>query len=514
MRGVKVRVFERDASLEARDQGGTLDLRDDGGQKALFEAKLQNEFKKLARPEGQSTKILDRNGDVHFEDLGNSDDYSRPEIDRQALLNLLLNSLEPNTVIWNKHVINIESIGDGQHRLFFKDGTIETTDFLVGSDGTWSKVRPLLSSIQPIYTGVTFVENRISNPKMSSPQISELVGQGGAYVLSNNKGLMAQRNGDQSIRIYVALRVPEDWMKGFDFSQPLAIRAMLLDAFSGWKPELLEMLTRCDDNFVPRPLYARPLEQYWTTKPGLTAIGDAAHVMSPFAGEGANLAMLDALELADCLTSKECTNLTSATAALKSFEEVMINRAREAAEETLLNLNAFLSEDAPAKIAEIMKSHHRQEDSTDLVKDLEDKGAVVDAVKHEVKSTASFVHLASAEGSSPLHKREQTTDAPIAVVSAGSDEKSTDARSIHNQDARPGVGIPKEIKRSFTTSSWHNHMASMRMPHTGAVSSCGFQPARFLAPKVRLPLPRVATAVVGMAVIALAAGVGVKTCLK
>jgi 2-polyprenyl-6-methoxyphenol hydroxylase-like FAD-dependent oxidoreductase len=360
IRGIKVRVFELDASFEARDQGGTFDLHDDGGQKALFEAKLENEFKKLSRPEGQSFKLLDRNGNVHYEKLANPDDHSRPEIDRQVLRNLLLNSLEPNTVIWNKHVINIESIGDGQHRLFFKDGTIETTDFLVGADGTWSKVRPLLSSIQPIYTGVTFVEICISNPKIVSPHISELVGQGSASVLSDNKGLMAQRNGDQSIRIYVALRVPEDWMKGFDFSQPRAIRAMLLDVFSGWKPELLEMLKRCDDNFVPRPLYALPLEQCWTTKPGLTAIGDAAHVMSPFAGQGANLAMLDALELADCLTSKECTNLTSATAALKSFEEAMINRARGAAEKTLRNLNAMLAEDAPAQIVKIMQRFTRE----------------------------------------------------------------------------------------------------------------------------------------------------------
>lgn len=365
MRGIKVCVFEHDASFEARDQGGTFDLHHDGGQKALFEAKLENEFKKLARPEGQALKLIDRNGNIHFEHSGNRDDPSRPEIDRQVLRNLLLNSLEPNTVIWNKHVINIESIGDGQHRLFFQDGTTETTDFLVGADGTWSKVRPLLSSIQPTYTGVTFVEVRISNPKVVSPQINELVGQGSAFVLSDNKGLMAQRNGDQSIRIYVALRVPEDWMKGFDFDQPLAIRAMLLDTFSGWKLELLEMLKRCEDNFVPRPIYARPLEQCWTTKPGLTAIGDAAHVMSPFAGQGANLAMLDALELADCLTSKECTNITSATAAVKSFEETMINRARKAAKLTLLNMNACLSKDAPAEIVKIMQSRVRQKDPTD-----------------------------------------------------------------------------------------------------------------------------------------------------
>jgi len=246
---------------------------------------------------------------------------------------------------------------------FFQDGTTETTDFLVGADGTWSKVRPVLSSIKPNYTGVTFVEIRISKPEKVSPKISEMVGAGSVFVLSDNKGLLAQRNGDQSIRIYVCQRVPEDWIKSFDFSQPHAIRAMLLNCFSGWKPELLEMIHCCDDHFVPRPIYAIPIDQHWTTKPGVTIIGDAAHVMSPFAGQGANLAMLDALELADCLTSKECTELTLATLVLKSFEEVMLNRARGAAEETLTNLNSCLSKDAPVEITKIMQSHHQEEGS-------------------------------------------------------------------------------------------------------------------------------------------------------
>jgi len=285
-----------------------------------------------------------------------------PKRDRLVLRKLLLDSLEPNTVTWNKHVVDIVSLGNGQHKLSFKDGTTETTDFLVGADGTWSKVRPLLSSIKPNYTGVTSVEIHMSKPESASPNISKMVGEGSVFVLSDNKALMAQRNGDRSIRIYVAQRVPQDWMNSFDFSQPKAIRAMLLDLFLGWKPEILEMIHCCDNHFLPRPLYALPGEQCWTTKPGLTIIGDAAHVMSPFAGQGANLAMLDALELADCLTSKECTDLTSATLILKSFEEVMLKRAQIAAEHSLAGLNACLSKDAPAPMVKIMQSHHIETD--------------------------------------------------------------------------------------------------------------------------------------------------------
>lgn len=139
MRGGKVRLFEHDASFSARDQGGTFDLHSNGGQKALIEAGLFEEFKKFARPEGQSTKIIDMHGNIGYEDEGRPDDMSRPEIDRQALRKILLDSLEPDTVVWNKHVTNIESIGNGQHKVNFKDGSSEVTDFLVGADGTWSK---------------------------------------------------------------------------------------------------------------------------------------------------------------------------------------------------------------------------------------------------------------------------------------------------------------------------------------------------------------------------------------
>lgn len=361
MRGVTVRLFEHDASFSARDQGGTFDLHDDGGQKALKEAELFDEFEKLARPEGQSTKIIDKYGEIIYEDVGRPDDMSRPEIDRQSLRNILLNSLEPDTVIWNKHVTSVDSVGNGQHKIIFKDGTSEMADFLVGADGTWTKVRPLLSSVQPLYTGVTFVETRFTKPNVTAPQIGQLVGHGSAYVLGDNKGIIGQRNGDESIRVYAALRVPENWTTVHDFNKPNEVRAMLLKMFAGWHSDMLDMLNRSDDYYVARQIYSLPIGEGWTTKTGVTVIGDAAHVMTPFAGEGANLAMLDALELANCITAVSSTNLTSLTEGVTTFENVMLNRARKFSEESLNNQNAFIAEDAPRRVVEIFNSHHGPE---------------------------------------------------------------------------------------------------------------------------------------------------------
>lgn len=362
VRNVAVRLFEHDTSFSSRDQGGTLDLHDSGGQKALVKANLIEEFKKFARPEGQELKILDMTGKIHHEEQVEPNDMTRPEIDRQVLRNLLVNSLEPDTLVWNKHVSSIEPLSNGQHKLLFKDGTSEITDFLVGADGTWSKVRPLLTSAQPIYGGVTLIETRISSPEVTSPSIGKLVGHGTVNALGENKGLLAQRNGDGSIRIYIPLRVPESSLQKYDFTQASAVKTMLLEEFSDWESGLLEMLQRSDDYFVSRPLYHLPLEHYWKTKPGVTIIGDAAHVMPPFAGQGANVAMVDALELADCLTEKDFTDLTSLTVAVNTFEEAMVDRARVFSHESICNMNQFIRQDGPKGIVDFFANDNRNED--------------------------------------------------------------------------------------------------------------------------------------------------------
>lgn len=173
--------------------------------------------------------------------------------------------------------------------------------------------------------------------------------------LGDHKGLLAQRNGDGSIRLYVAARQSEHWLmeKGLDTQQPSNLRRALLNNFADWSPKLVNMLRDSDDVFFNWPLHALPLEPAWPTLPGVTLIGDAAHVMPPFLGAGANMAMLDAVELADCLTSDHFSDLTQA---LNAFEESVRVRMAPIVEQSIATQEILFADDAPAGLVELMNS--------------------------------------------------------------------------------------------------------------------------------------------------------------
>src|SRR6184192_1437881 len=148
------------------------------------------------------------------------------------------------------------------------DGSTHRDDLLVGADGAWSKVRPLVSEATPFYEGVMFVEIRISDADRH-PDISALVGPGSMFATSDNKGLFAQRNAHNNIRVYVIFREETTWLDrlGIRADDTTAIRAALLDLFVGWAPTLRALLTDCDDMFVNRPMYALPVPHVWDTVP-------------------------------------------------------------------------------------------------------------------------------------------------------------------------------------------------------------------------------------------------------
>lgn len=382
--GVSTTIYEHDPSPSFRAQGGTLDIHAESGQRALAVARLLEKFEAVCSREQNSMVIRDKDGSVAFDDaeFGPPPDHEhdprrdRPEIDRGILRQLLLDSLEPGTIKWGYTLRNIaraSSTEQGLYHLTFERAStsgsspkteVITSECVVGADGAWSRVRNLLSPTMPSYTG-TFLECELMDIDTNHPSIASLVGAGSMYAISNNKAIIAQRNSGGRAKVYLALRVPRDWVKecGIPFETDVdGARKGLLECFEGWSEELREIIRVCEPYFIPRTIVALETGFKWDSTEGITLIGDAAHVMSPFAGEGANLAMLDAMELGLALSGRSMDKngnivdaQTDRQTAVKSFEKAMWERAEEAARESAINLDLFISQQAPLSAVEMMK---------------------------------------------------------------------------------------------------------------------------------------------------------------
>ncbi len=342
--GVETTVYELDASADARTQGGMLDIHEDSGQVALRAAGLYDGFERLVHPGGEAMRIYDRYAVLRHEDKGGS---GRPEVHRRDLRNLLLDSLPAGTIRWGAKVTPDLADGapdgaarltladgapDGAARLTLADGSVVAADLVVGADGAWSKVRPLVSPALPAYEGLSFVELDLIGEHRDA---ADLIGDGMMFALGNNKGFLAHREPDR-LHVYVALRLPEG-------EAPTGKDALLAE-FAGWDERFLDLIRAADGALVPRPIHALPIGHHWPRVPGITLLGDAAHLMSPFAGEGANLALLDAADLAKALLERR----DDTEAALTQYEKDLFPRSEEAAAGSAANMDLLFAPDAPS----------------------------------------------------------------------------------------------------------------------------------------------------------------------
>ncbi|SFW67460.1 FAD-dependent oxidoreductase [Amycolatopsis australiensis] len=341
--GLTVTVHDREPGPDARNQGGTLDLHADNGQLALREAGLLDEFFALSRPEGQEMRQLNASGQLTFHYVPEAGELFKPEIDRGQLRDLLLGSLRPGTVRWGHALDRISGPPEGPRQLHFADGTTVEADLVIGADGAFSRVRPAVSTAVPGHTGVSFLEAWFSDVENRHPELAELVGPGSAGAADGSRGLFAQRNSGDHIRVYLIRRVPAGWIgeRGLTIEDTEGIRAVLLQEYAHWAPNLRRLITDNDGPYVDRPIFALPVPHTWTSDPTVTLLGDAAHLMPPL-GVGVNLAMLDASDLALALA-----NASTVDAGIRAYEQTMLPRSTEMAKALEGGAEGLLSDELP-----------------------------------------------------------------------------------------------------------------------------------------------------------------------
>lgn len=350
VRGIAATIYEADADAGSRSQGGMLDIHEADGQRALASAGLTEAFRALIHEGGQASRVLGRDGAVLL-DVPDDGRGSRPEVLRGELRRILIESLPAGTVRWGHKVTEIRSLGGGRHELRFANGSTAGTGLLVGADGAWSKVRPLLSDARPAYLGTTFIEIFLLDADRRHPASAAAVGSGALFAGEPGKGIFAHREPEGVLHTYVALSRPADWIDAIDFGDPAVARARIAAEFAGWAPELTALITDGEVAPVPRRLHTLPDAHRWRRVPGVTLIGDAAHLMPP-AGDGANLAMLDGAELGEALAARP----GDLEAALATFEEAMFRRSAATAVEAHRVLDVCLGENAPYSVVEFFSA--------------------------------------------------------------------------------------------------------------------------------------------------------------
>ena len=361
LKGTDVKVYERDFNKDARVQGSPLDLHEESGLAALCKANLIEEFKKSFRPGADKKILVDENATIFFsdhetkveEDFGNK--YFRPEIDRGPLRHMLLESLQQDTVVWDSHFISMEKQNEGW-LLEFKNGLSAYADLVIAADGANSKIRAYITDITAFYTGITMLEINVYDAEKLTPRINAMLNGGKVMAFGNSICLLGGQKGNGDLGFYISLKVNENWYtsNGLDYADKTQLLNWFKNEHPEWNSIWHEILENVNTPVIPRPIYCMPFEQDWKALSNLTMLGDAAHAMPPFAGEGANMAMLDALELSECLTSDKYNTLQES---ISFYEIEMRKRAAIAAKDSVENGERMHSETALDEMLKMFGEH-------------------------------------------------------------------------------------------------------------------------------------------------------------
>jgi salicylate hydroxylase len=293
---IAVELYEGDASASVRRKGYAISLKGDAGLAVLERLGVRDHV--LAHDAQQVTNFVinDCRGRILLALPSAENDKSREiyRVQRDHLQAVLADTLPDSLVRHGFQALGYEML-EGRCRVIFTGGRHVDGDVLVGCDGVGSALRRQLIGDPPHFLGLSAITGdaamTVDDPLLSGGYFMTLGDLGDSFFGYRQPG---------GVHFSYTSHVDPSALEST--SQPELLNRVQA-ATADWHP-LIPMITAATDpdSIETRGYYDRePTKQIRDGNVWL--IGDAAHPMSPFQGQGANTAMLDAVELAELLGS-------------------------------------------------------------------------------------------------------------------------------------------------------------------------------------------------------------------
>jgi 2-polyprenyl-6-methoxyphenol hydroxylase-like FAD-dependent oxidoreductase len=346
--GFSSQIYERDLHFDSRRQGYSLTIQKNGFE-ALEKLGISENIRKIGNDSivsGMST--YNNLGEIIFSKLKKHENryhFNNFAVPRQSLRKCLMNELIPDTIHWNKNIIRYEAISNDPYhiRIIFSDNTSTVGRALIGCDGVRSSIRKQLLGDDLNYLGVWAI-NGISlhhdNPFLLNQTMQTIDGKSRLFVkpFSVDKCMWQ-----------LTFKVPMDdeIYHQLDQNDLEGLLNRVKYVMKDWHepiPKLINDTQVCDVR--GGPIFDRnPLDMISKDVACVTILGDAAHPMSPFKGQGANQALVDAVSLVKYLVEYR-TESRGVERAFIEFEKEMLERSRRYVLRSRSSVNFLHTENA------------------------------------------------------------------------------------------------------------------------------------------------------------------------
>ncbi|MDP5202214.1 NAD(P)/FAD-dependent oxidoreductase [Flavobacterium sp. DG2-3] len=343
-RGIPYTIYERDSNFDARSQGYGLTLQQASkAMKGLGITSLDGVISTKHIVHNTEGKVLGEWGTRKWLETKIKTPIKRTNIHiaRQSLRLALLEQLGEKTINWGYQLIDFQESKDGVELNFQVNGEFKKAkaDLVVGADGIRSAVRKLI--IGEDATPLRYLEcivilgicplsslEDVSSPLLDSATVFQTA--------NGNERIYIMPYTADSVMWQLSFPMSEEEAKELSAKGPEALKEEAIRR-TQWHAPIPQILEATQSSLISGyPVYDRELlsSELLEKNKNSTLIGDAAHPMSPFKGQGANQALLDALKLAKKIT--KCCNAKSQwrknglrKSVLKEFEAEMLERSAE-----------------------------------------------------------------------------------------------------------------------------------------------------------------------------------------